>query len=171
MKKFVCSVAFAAAAVAAGASAQAKDAATAPHAVSFPKDYRDWTHVKSMVIFDKQHPLFDAFGGIHHVYANDKATKALKAKKGEFPTGSAFAFDLLAIDSASGAYTEGARKFVAVMVRDAKKFADTEGWAWEVFEGGNPDKRGLPDRASQKACATCHTEVGSRSFVFTEWRD
>ena len=43
--------------------------------VDYPEGWRDWTHIKSMVIFDKVHPLFDAFGGIHHVYGNDAAVK------------------------------------------------------------------------------------------------
>lgn len=34
--------------------------------VPYPDSYRDWTHVKSMVI-QAGHPLYDAFGGIHHV--------------------------------------------------------------------------------------------------------
>ncbi len=143
--------------------------AAKPHGVEYPKGYRDWTHVKSMVIFNKSHPLFEAFGGIHHVYVNNKALKALKAKKA-YPRGSVFVFDLLDIDDASGAYTEGARKFVAVMYRDAKRFKDTAGWGWQVFEKGNPRKKALKDREAQKACATCHFEVGAKHFVFTEWR-
>ena len=39
--------------------------------VPYPSSYRDWQHVKSMVI-DEGHPLFGAFGGIHHLYANPK---------------------------------------------------------------------------------------------------
>ena len=40
--------------------------------VSYPAGYRNWHHVKSMVV-DKGHPLHEAFGGIHHLYANKKA--------------------------------------------------------------------------------------------------
>jgi hypothetical protein len=152
------------------APAPAAAAPTAPAAkVVYPKGYRDWKHVKSMVIFDKKHPLFDAFGGIHHVYVNDKALKALKNKT-EYPRGAAFAFDLLEATESSGAYAEGKRKFMAVMVRDAKKFKETEGWGWQAWEGGDPGKPVLKGAADQKACATCHKEVGAKGFVFTEWR-
>ncbi len=34
--------------------------------VSYPEGYRQWTHVKSMVI-QTGHPLFDSFGGTHHI--------------------------------------------------------------------------------------------------------
>lgn len=42
--------------------------------VAYPEGYREWRHVKSMVIA-RGHPLFDAFGGIHHIYANPPAVK------------------------------------------------------------------------------------------------
>ena len=32
--------------------------------VPYPEGYRDWHHVKSMVI-EEGHPLYNAFGGIH----------------------------------------------------------------------------------------------------------
>ncbi|MCK7512932.1 MAG: cytochrome P460 family protein [Desulfobacterales bacterium] len=59
-----------------GVSAKDKDKAQ----VKYPEGYRDWTHVKSMVI-QQGHPLYESFGGIHHIYANDKALKAMKAGK------------------------------------------------------------------------------------------
>lgn len=139
------------------------------HPVKFPKEYRRWTHVKSMVIFDSKHPLFGAFAGIHHVYVNDSAYKAM-TEKTDYPKGATFAFDLLEIKESNGAYVEGGRKFIAVMERDADKYKDTQGWAWQVFVKGNPKELGVADRAAQKACATCHLEVGAQHFVFTNWR-
>ncbi|HCP47875.1 MAG TPA: cytochrome C [Deltaproteobacteria bacterium] len=135
--------------------------------VGYPEGYRDWTHVKSMVIFSDKHPLFGAFGGIHHVYANDMATKALKAKK-PLPSGSAIVFDLLEISESSGAYVEGARKFVAVMEYN-DKYKKSSGWGWQVFAGDTKDAQ-LGTLADQVACATCHEEVKSAQFVFSEWR-
>ena len=60
--------------------------------VPYPEGYRDWHHVKSMVI-EEGHPLYGAFGGIHHLYANDKAMEGYR--KGTFPDGSVIVFDLL----------------------------------------------------------------------------
>ena len=34
--------------------------------VPYPAAYRDWHHVKSMVI-NQGHALYDTFGGIHHL--------------------------------------------------------------------------------------------------------
>jgi hypothetical protein len=142
-----------------------------PKPVPFPKGYRQWTHVTSMVIYGDKHPLFGAFGGIHHVYANDKALKTLKAKKPQYPDGASFAFDLLESPESGGAYGEGKRKFVAVITHDGKKYAETEGWGWQAFEGGDPTKPVVKDLTAQKACATCHKEVAAKGFVFAEWHD
>jgi len=57
--------------------------------VPYPTGYRDWHHVKSMVI-EEGHPLFGAFGGIHHLYANKKAIKGYK--QGKFADGSVIVF-------------------------------------------------------------------------------
>ena len=61
--------------------------------VPYPEGYRDWTHVKSMVILEG-HALYDSFGGIHHIYANGKALKAMKDAR-PYPDGSVLIFDLL----------------------------------------------------------------------------
>ena len=34
--------------------------------VLYPEGYRNWTHIKSMVI-QQGHPLYESFGGIHHI--------------------------------------------------------------------------------------------------------
>ena len=146
-------------------------AADAALKVDYPEGWRDWTHVKSMVIFAQTHPLFGAFGGIHHIYANDSAVKALKSKS-KLPVGAKIVFDLLAIDTASGAHTEAARKFTAVMEYDPKKFAATEGWGWQAWGGDSKTNTVLNDLASQKSCSTCHDEMAgeAKQHVLTEWR-
>src|SRR5690242_4804596 len=101
--------------------------AAAPGGVPYPTNYRQWTHVKSMVI-EPGHALHASFGGIHHLYANDAAMKGYR--DGRFPDGAVIAFDLLDAQSADHAVTEGKRKVLGVMHRDAKKFATTGGWGF-----------------------------------------
>jgi cytochrome P460 len=60
--------------------------------VPYPEGYRDWHHVKSMVI-NPGHPLYESFGGIHHIYANELAVKGYQ--QGKFPEGAVIIFDLL----------------------------------------------------------------------------
>ncbi|RMF84815.1 MAG: cytochrome C, partial [Nitrospinota bacterium] len=89
--------------------------ATEESRVEYPDGYRFWTHVKSMVI-QQGHPLYDAFGGIHHIYANAKALQALQAGT-PFPDGAVLVFDLLDLQEEEHALLEGTRKVVGVMYK------------------------------------------------------
>ncbi|MEW5864695.1 MAG: cytochrome P460 family protein [Pseudomonadota bacterium] len=137
-----------------------------PAAVPYPKGYRDWTHVKSMVI-NRGHPLYESFGGIHHIYANKKAMEGYA--KGKFPDGAVIVFDLLEARSADNALTEGARKVVGVMHKDAEKWKDTGGWGFEGFKGDSTTERAVGKNAAS-ACYNCHTQQKDRDFVFSAYR-
>jgi len=153
------------------ALAAAAAAATATFAagdgVPYPEGYRDWTHVKSMVI-EEGHPLYDGFGGIHHLYANAPAMEGYRT--GSFPDGAVIVFDLLAAERADDALTEGARKVLGVMVRDAAARAGTGGWGFEGWAEGDPG-RPVVGAAAAEACFACHTAVEDRGYVFSSWRD
>ncbi len=156
-----------AAAVLVARGARAEDAAPVKYTrpVKYPMGYRDWTHVKSMLI-EKDHPLFDAFGGIHHIYANDKALKAMREGK-SFPDGAVFAFDLFEATEANGAVTEGSRKVLGVMERNAKAYAATGGWGFEGFKGDTQD-RAVTDALT---CFSCHRDQAAKThFVFSTYR-
>jgi Cytochrome P460 len=133
--------------------------------VDYPEGYRDWTHVKSMVI-NPGHPLYEAFGGIHHLYANGKALAGYKS--GKFPDGAVIVFDLLTANSEGNAIQEGERKVVGVMVKKAKKYKDTGGWGFEGFKGDTRDRAVGPNAAT--ACFGCHTAQKDQDYVFSQWR-
>ncbi len=133
--------------------------------VDYPEGYRDWIHVKSMVI-EEGHPLYAAFGGIHHIYANEKAIKALKEGK-PFPDGSVLVFDLLEAKRENNAIIEGTRKVVGVMQKDAKKFSSTGGWGFEGFKG---DTRERVVQDPKKDCFSCHASQKDKDFVFSTYR-
>lgn len=135
--------------------------------VPYPEGYREWTHVKSMVI-GEGHPLYAAFGGIHHLYANDKALAGYRGQG--FADGAVIVFDLLEADTADGATTEGVRKVLGVMHRDAKRHAATGGWGYEGFAGGDAQQRVVGANAAS-ACHGCHTTQKDHDFVFSVWRD
>lgn len=133
--------------------------------VDYPTGYRSWTHVKSMVI-QEGHSLYGPFGGIHHIYANDLAIEALK-KKQKYPDGSYFVFDLIDVNADGSAITEKDRKITGVMYKDANKFKDTGGWAFEGFKG-NTRERAITDGG--KSCFACHAGLKSSDFVYSEYR-
>lgn len=135
--------------------------------VPYPDDYRNWHHVKSMVI-EAGHPLYGAFGGIHHLYANKKALKGYRGER--FPNGSVIVFDLLAAEEAGNAVTEGARKVVGVMHKDARRYPATGGWGFEAFGGGDPGNRVVGDKAAS-ACFACHEPQQGQDYTFSRLRD
>jgi hypothetical protein len=137
-----------------------------PAPIPYPEGYRNWTHVKSMVI-NPGHPLYDAFGGIHHLYANPKAMEGYRS--GRFPAGAVIVFDLLEAKSADNAVHEGARKVVGVMHKDPAKWKETGGWGFEGFKGDSKTERAV-GRNAASACYGCHTQQKDRGFVFSGYR-
>jgi hypothetical protein len=133
--------------------------------VPYPEGYRNWTHVKSMVI-NPGHPLHDSFGGIHHLYANSKAMEGYR--RSAFRDGAVIVFDLLEAVSADNAVSEGARKVVGVMRKDSKRYAATGGWGFEGFRGDTRE-RVVGDNAAS-ACYQCHTAREDSGYVFSAWR-
>ncbi|HXF65082.1 MAG TPA: cytochrome P460 family protein [Burkholderiales bacterium] len=137
-----------------------------PPAVPYPAGYRDWHHVKSMVI-EPGHPLYASFGGIHHIYANRQALEGYR--KGKFPDGAVIVFDLLEAKAADNAVVEGPRKVVGVMRKDSQAYRATGGWGFEGFKGDSRTERAVGGQAA-KACFECHASQKDRDYVFSALR-
>ncbi|MDW8468895.1 MAG: cytochrome P460 family protein [Burkholderiales bacterium] len=119
------------------------------------------------MIINPGHPLYEAFGGIHHIYANKKAMEGYR--KGKFPDGAVIVFDLLETKSADNTITEGARKVVGVMHKDSKKWKDTGGWGFEGFKGDSTTERAVGKNAVT-ACFNCHAQQKDKDYVFSAYR-
>lgn len=133
--------------------------------VDYPEGYRDWTHVKTLIL-EEGHPLYKTFGGIHHIYANKKAIEGYKSGN-KFKDGSMIVFDLLEVIKADNAVAEGSRKVVGVMQKDSKKFKDTGGWGFEGFKGNSRD-RVVADMYAD--CFACHTSEKDNDYVFSKYK-
>jgi hypothetical protein len=133
--------------------------------VAYPDGFRHWTHVKSMVLLP-DHPLAASFGGIHHIYANDRAVEGYGT--GQFKDGSVLVFDLFDYNQADGAGSEGPRKLTGVMQRDSKRFAATGGWGYEGFAKDSQTERLVSDGGV--SCHACHTQQKDHDFVFSTMR-
>jgi hypothetical protein len=137
-----------------------------PAPVPYPGGYRQWTHAKSMVI-NQGHTLYEAFGGIHHLYANKKAMEGYKS--GKFADGSVIVFDLLEAKAADNTVQEGARKVVGVMHKDSVKWKATGGWGYEGFKGDSKTERAVGKNAAS-ACHQCHSSQKDKDYVFSTYR-
>lgn len=135
--------------------------------VPYPEGWRDWRHVKSMVLLPG-HGLYEGLGGVHHVYANKKALQGYKS--GRFPDGAIIVVDFFQEMAKDNAITEGARKVVAVAHKDSRRWKETGGWGWEAFPGGDRKQRAVGGNAAS-ACFQCHTAKQDRDYVFSETRD
>lgn len=134
--------------------------------VPYPYNYRNWTHVKSMVI-EPGHPLQNPFQGIHHVYGNEKALRGLKS--GKYSNGAVFVFDLLEYAQKDDTIQEGDRKLIGVMHKDSKKYNETGGWGFEGFAGNSKTERITKDGGV--SCFACHSPRESDNYVFSSFRD
>jgi len=132
--------------------------------IAFPKGYRHWTHVKSMVIFGNQHPLYNRIPGLHDVYVNDTGLPSLQQGK-SYLDGSVLVFDLYDITSGRGAIETHNRKLLAVMKKNAKLYAETGGWGFEVFKGD--EEKGSLDNAKQ--CFDCHASQKRVDYVYSTY--
>lgn len=132
------------------------------------EEYKGWNHVKSMVIYSEKHPLYNPFGGIHHVYANDIALKAVKkGGKRSFPDGSVLVFLLYEAKESEGAYTEGRKKIEAFMIKDSKRFKDTGGWGFYAYDGSGKNLV----KNMKRDCFSCHAQVRERDYVFSVYKE
>ena len=81
------------------------------------------------------------------------------------------------MESFPAATVPGTQHDVDLMVKDSKRFADSGGWGYAVFEydaasdtfrpGGLADK---PPQGNDAKCGfACHTSVKTRDYVFTDY--
>lgn len=133
--------------------------------VAYPEGYRSWVHVKSMIV-ERGHPLFDLVGGLHHIYANDRAMQGYRANPRVFPEGAVIVFDLLEPVSGNNAVVEGSRKAVIVMEKDSRRFASTGNWGYAVFQENTRN----PASIDANSCYECHKGAANTDFVFSTYR-
>jgi hypothetical protein len=133
--------------------------------INYPSGYRDWKHVKSMLI-QPGHPLEDPFAGIHHIYANSTAIAGLAS--GNYSSGAIFVFDLLNYDESNKTIVETDRKRIDVMEFDPERFGTTDGWGYTTFVGDSTKERLQQDVAIN--CHACHTGAQKSGYIFSQYR-
>ncbi len=133
--------------------------------IAYPESYRNWFHVKTMLI-KPGHQLENPFQGIHHVYANSKAVSGLK--NGTYADGAVLVFDLLNYSDKDLTIQEGARKLLGIMYKDSQKYASTGGWGFEAFSGDSKTERLVKDAGA--SCFACHAPAKKSDYVFSQLR-
>lgn len=150
--------------MAAGLSSHGFGQAAGDGTVPYPSGYRDWVHVKSALVSARSKD-FDSAGGFRHIYANPQAATGYRT--GAFPEGSIIVVDWIEGTDTDGAFTEGTRRRLDVMVKDGSRFGATRGWGFERFKG---DTRERMVTSVDKQCAACHSGPDARDMVFSKFR-
>jgi hypothetical protein len=162
------------AAIADAVAAKSNDQEDSPiYVTEIPPRYRDW---KLISVAHEAGKLND----IRAILGNDIAVKAYREGTLPFPDGAIIA--RLAWNytpseennkNFSRAQKQAVQQFfvagtptngVQFMVKDAKKYAATGGWAYGQFEDGKP-----VGEAMLQSCFPCHQAIESRDFVFTRY--
>ena len=81
-----------------------------------------------------------------------------------------FADDVHEFAETEGSYIEGKKKAVTVMVKDARKFAETGGWGFQAWANGDSSKPIVHSTAQAvSACLSCHSPRKEQDYVFSTY--
>jgi len=129
--------------------------------IAFPADYRSWTHTKSIVTTDKEHPLY----GFRNIYVNDTGIEAIRNGT-VYPDGSLIVMSFHKPVEKDGAIVEGKLFKYVLMLKDSKLTA-SDGWAYEAYKAG--DMKPLIGGKMVEKCHNCHTSKRESDFVFSKY--
>jgi hypothetical protein len=144
------------------ASGGTLDVAPEFNGVAFMPDYKNWKAISSTDRFDN-HTMREILG-------NDVAVKAIAENKiNPWPDGAAFAKVAWtqAKPDDQGVVKTGSFIQVELMIKDAKKYASTEGWGFGRWRGTDLKPYGK-DAGFQNECTGCHAPMKKNDYVYTE---
>jgi hypothetical protein len=134
--------------------------------ITIPAGYRDW---KLISVAHEEGTLND----LRAVLGNDKAVKAYRQGKRSFPDGAIIAriawkhVPSEENNKAFGrqqSFVAGPPTNVQFSIKNAKKYALSDGWGYAQFNEGQ-----LVNVAVNARCLACHQAVKDRDFVFTKY--
>ncbi len=128
--------------------------------VLLPREWRSYTHVKSMVIPDRNHELY----GFHHIYVNNKGLKALLSKD-EFPQRTIFVAVFYDVEiGKDGSLNQGKKLYYLLMIKDARA-EETGGWIYAFFDRDGK----YIEKDVEKECYDCHLSAKDSDYVFSKF--
>ena len=148
------------------AASRTDDEAAPIFGIKIPSGYRDW---KLISVAHEAGNLND----LRAVLGNDVAIKAYQEGKVPFPDGTIItrlawkyvpSEENNKVFGREQSFVTGEPTNVQFMVKDSKKYAETDGWGFAQFKNGKPD-----DKADLKTCFPCHVPVKERDYVFTKY--
>lgn len=132
----------------------------APNGIAYIPDYRNWKVVSTTNRFDNK--------TLRVILGNDVAMKAIAERHtNPWPDGTAFAKTAWQqqVDE-NGDTKTGAFYQVEFMVKDARKYAATEGWGFARWRGVDLKPYGK-DAAFVNECTGCHAPLRHNDYVYS----
>src|SRR6266702_6444615 len=129
--------------------------------VAYVPDYKNWKVISSTDRFDN-HTLREILG-------NDVAVRAIAENHiNPWPDGTMFAKVAWAQSQPedNGVVKTGAFVQVELMIKDAKKYASTEGWGFGRWRGTDLKPYGK-DASFQNECTNCHAPMARNDYAYT----
>lgn len=182
LKTLVPAIAIAAGLLAAGV-ATAEDAASigaatfnAQGELVLPEGFREWVFIGAPLTPHGLNGGNAGFPEYHHVYVNPDAF-AVYQRTGEFPDGTVIAKELVLLlqgdfkdgsrNAPSGrGYFAGEFNGMDVMVKDSRRFKDTNAWGFFNFGHHAPPYLKTAEAAPAANCAGCHSANAGKGMVF-----
>ena len=87
----------------------------------------------------------------------------------KFPEQSVIVFERLEWSEKDGAFLEGRRRQVDVMVKDSQRHASTGGWGFERFVKAN--KTEPAESPTPQQCFACHHQLKKNDLVLSKYRE
>jgi hypothetical protein len=144
--------------------------------LQLPEGFREWVFIGAPLT---PHGLNNGKAGFpeyHHVYVNPDAF-AVYQRTGEFPDGTVIAKELVLLQK--GDFKDGSKKAPSgrgyfagefqgmdVMVKDSKRFKDTNAWGFFNFGHHAPPYLKSAKAAPAESCAGCHSANAGKDMVF-----
>ena len=151
----------------------------AANETSIPENFREWVFIGAPLTPNGLNGGAAGFPEFHHVYIEPGAYAEYK-RTGVFPEGTTIVKELVLLHEAD--YEDGSRDepsgrgFFAdrlagidMMVKDTKRFPDTNGWGFFNFGHHEPPYADKAAAAPNDACAFCHTANATKDMVFTKF--
>jgi len=136
------------------------DVPPAPSGLAFAPGYATWRAISTTDRFDN--------GTLRVILANDVAIRALAMNRfSPWPDGATFAKVAWNAEAdGAGIVRPGAFRQVELMVKDAARYAATEGWGWGRWLGAGLTPYGETPAFTEE-CTGCHAPMRADDFVFT----
>ncbi|MBK1897095.1 heme-binding domain-containing protein [Chryseobacterium paridis] len=123
-----------------------------PNGVTYTPEFKKWKVISMSTLFDNS---------IRVIYGNSIAVKAVETDNFHpWPDGSIVVKAVWKqVESADGEIRPGEFVNAQFMVKDSKKYTDTEGWGFAKFSGQDLHPTGKTASFAKESCIACHRQL------------